>query len=281
MKRIVTIQDISCIGKCSLTVALPIISAFEIETAVIPTAVLSQHTAFENFSFKDLTDEIPLISVEWKRSGMKFDAIYTGYMGSVHQIDLVSDLFDDFGSDSPLIIVDPAMADNGRLYTGFPDDFADSMLNLVKRADVIVPNLTEAALLLHEPYSPGEYDNKDRILKMLKKLSELGCKKVILTGISFGDDKLGAAAYDADKKDFYFYFNDRYPQNFHGTGDVFASVVTGCLVRGLTLKEATKNAVDFVKLCIDCTSKDPDARWYGVNFEQALKEIPSYISDLS
>ncbi|MBQ7463713.1 MAG: pyridoxamine kinase [Lachnospiraceae bacterium] len=272
MKRILTIQDISCIGRCSLTVALPIISAFEIETAVIPTAVLSQHTAFDHFSFRDLTEEIPEITSQWKKDNERFDAIYTGYMGSKHQIDLVSELFDDFGEGS-LVIVDPAMADNGSLYAGFPGDFAESMIKLVKKSDVIIPNLTEACLLLGEEYDPASF-TEEKVKKMMKDLSELGCREVIITGISSGRDKLGAAGFDAVKNECYFRFNERFLQNFHGTGDIFSSVVAGSMVKGAGLDRAVKNAVDFTSLCIRYTMHDPDRRWYGVNFEPALKEIP-------
>ncbi len=278
MKRIVTIQDISCIGRCSLTVALPIISTFEIETAVIPTAVLSQHTAFSNFTFKDLTEEIPKIANVWKKDGLSFDAIYTGYMGSKHQIDLVLDFFESFRPQNGLIIVDPAMADNGKLYTGFPDDFAGHMSRLAAKADIIIPNLTEACMLLDRPYDPEGY-TKEQLIKMMAELCGLGCKKVILTGISLGKDRLGAAGYDSASKESYFHFNERFLQNFHGTGDVFASVVTGSLVRGFDLDRAVKNAVDFTGLCIRYTIHDPESRWYGVNFEPALKEIPHMLKD--
>ncbi len=273
MKRVLTIQDISCIGRCSLTVALPIISAFEIETAVIPTAVLSQHTAFDHFFFRDLTEEIPQITAEWRKDNVCFDAIYTGYMGSKRQIELVSDLFDQFGDGDPLIIVDPAMADNGSLYAGFPDDFADSFRILVKKADVIIPNLTEGCLLLNEKYDPDAF-TKDRIIKMMKDLSDLGCPKVVITGICSGENELGAAGFDSAKNECYFHFNERFLRNFHGTGDVFASVVTGSMVKGADLDRAVKNAVDFTSLCIRYTLHDPESRWYGVNFEPALREIP-------
>ena len=256
--------------------ALPIISAFEIETAVIPTAVLSQHTAFDHFFFRDLTEEIPRIAEEWEKDNARFDAIYTGYMGSKHQIELVSELFDDFRGRDTLVIVDPAMADNGSLYAGFPDDFAESMLQIVKKADVIIPNLTEASLLLHEKYDPSAC-TKERVTEMMKDLSDLGCPKVVITGICAGENELGAAGFDSVKNECYYHFNERFLRNFHGTGDVFASVVTGSMVRGYDLDRAVKNAVDFTSLCIRYTVHDPDARWYGVNFEPALKEIPNML----
>ncbi len=276
MKRVVTIQDISCIGRCSLTVALPIISAFEIETCVIPTAVLSQHTAFESFSFRDLTDEIPKIAKQWQDSGFTFDAIYTGYMGSGQQIDLVLDFFDRFRPDPSLIIVDPAMADNGRLYTGFDESFVSHMRRLVSKADVIIPNLTEAALLLGESYRPDGYDGA-AIGDLLHRLAGLGCKKIIITGVSTGKNELGAACYDSAKNDFYLYSGQKYDHIYHGTGDIFSSVITGCLVRGMDLRKAVRHAVDFTRSCISFTESDPAAGWYGVNFESALKDIPGFL----
>ena len=156
MKRVLSIQDISCVGKCSLTVALPIISAAGIETAILPTAVLSTHTAFKNFTFRDLTDDIQNISDTWKLENVTFDGIYTGYLGSFRQIDLVAKIFDDFNRPGMLRFVDPAMGDNGKLYPGFDEAFARKMGELCGKADIIVPNFTEAAFMLGEKYIGNE-----------------------------------------------------------------------------------------------------------------------------
>ena len=272
MKRIVTIQDISCIGKCSLTAALPIISCFGVETAVIPTAVLSNHTAFDDFSFFDLTDEIRDVSEKWEKQGQRFDAIYTGYMGSAGQIAIVGDFFDKFRDDGNLIIVDPAMADNGKLYAGFSEDFPDIMEKLIRRADVILPNMTEAHLLLHRKLPEGRYDEA-YIKELLASLTELGASRAVITGVSFDEDLLGAAGYDAASGRYFSCFNKRSSRNFHGTGDIFASVITGALVKGADLEEAVHMAVDFTRICIEYTERDTDAGWYGVNFEEALPEL--------
>ena len=158
MKRVLTIQDISCVGKCSLTVALPIISAFGIETAILPTAVLSTHTMFKNFTFKDLTDELEKISDHWKKEQIGFDAIYTGYLGSFEQIDLVCEIVNILRDENTLVIVDPVMADNGKLYPGFTEEFAKEMAKLCSKADIILPNMTEASFMLGIPYPGTDYD---------------------------------------------------------------------------------------------------------------------------
>ncbi len=270
MKRVVSIQDISCLGKCSLTVALPIISAMSVEACVVPTAVLSTHTGgFKDFTFHDLTQEIAPISAHWKKEGMGFDAIYTGYLGSFEQIDLVSQFFDDFGGEGTLVYVDPAMADNGVLYPGFTPEFAKKMGSLCGKADVIVPNLTEASFMLDIPYVGSDYDEA-YIKELLKKLTGLGCKTAILTGVSFAEDKIGAMAYDAATDTYSSYFNEKLPVQFHGTGDVFASACVGALMNGKDLEGSLKIAVDYTLECIRETQKDPEARWYGVSFERAI-----------
>lgn len=269
MKRIVTIQDISCIGKCSLTVALPIISACGVETAVIPTAVLSTHTAFDGFTFRDLTDEILPIAAHWKAQGMAVDAIYTGYLGSFEQIQLVGQFFDRFGGGDTLVYADPAMADNGVLYTGFTPEFAREMGKLCGKADVIVPNLTEAAFMLGEEYVGEEYDEA-YVHGLLRRLTGLGCRTAILTGISYQPDQIGAVAYDAQTDTFASYFNEKLPVRFHGTGDVFASACVGALMNDQDLAGALKIAVDYTLESIRETTKDPKANWYGVNFESAI-----------
>ncbi len=275
MKRIITIQDISCVGKCSLTVALPIISAAGVETAVLPTAVLSTHTMFDKYTFCDLTDEIAPISNTFAQLGIDFDAVYTGYLGSHRQLSLVSDFFDRFG-DKAKIIIDPVMADNGRLYPGFTPEFAASMTDLCRKADLIIPNLTEASFMLGIPYEPN-YD-EEHIKKVLKSLTDLGAKSAALTGIGFKENEIGVYYYDSVSGEYYSYFNERLPAAFHGTGDIYASAAVGAMMRGFSTPEALTIAVDFTLLTMKKTMSDKDHRTYGVNFEEAL---PYYIERLS
>ena len=181
-KKILTIQDISCVGQCSLTVALPIISACGIETCVLPSAVLSTHTAgFSGYTFRDLTEDMPSIKEHWKKEGINFSAIYTGYLGSTKQIEYVENIFADVATDDCVKIVDPAMADNGNLYPGFDKEFVDAMKGLCGKADYIVPNITEACFLTDMEYKT-EYD-RAYVDLLLKSLSDIGCKNIILTGI--------------------------------------------------------------------------------------------------
>ena len=274
MKRIVTVQDISCVGKCSLTVALPIISAMGTEAAVLPTAVLSTHTMFKGFTFCDLTDEIEPISSHWKKENMDFDAVYTGYLGSARQIALTKDLISKFKGEDTLVLVDPAMADSGRMYTGFEKSFALEMATLCSVADIIVPNLTEASFMLGEEYVAEGYD-EEYIKDMLKKLTALGCKTAVITGVSFEKDKLGVMSYDSESGEYFSYFRERIPESFHGTGDVFASTFLGALMRERSIGDSLKIATDFTVECIKATLGNPQERKYGVNFEE---EIPYLVS---
>lgn len=269
MKRVVTIQDVSCIGKCSVTVALPIISVMGSECAVLPTAVLSTHTMFQNFTFRDLTGDISGIVDHWKKEKFVFDAIYTGYLGSFEQLRLVSDFIDTFRTDSNSVIIDPVMADNGKLYPGFTPEFAVAMGKLCGKADVIVPNLTEAAFMLEEPYRGSGYDEK-WIRELLKRLTGLGAKNAVLTGVSFEPGKLGFMGYNAEKNEYFSYFHRRLDASFHGTGDVFASTATGAFVQGRSLLESLTIAADYTVECMDITLKDPDHVNYAVEFERAI-----------
>lgn len=266
-----TVQDISCVGKCSLTVALPIISAAGVEAGVLPTAVLSTHTAFPKFTFCDLTDEIQKISDTFLDLDIDFDAIYTGYLGSFEQLRLVEDFIDRFG-DKAKVVIDPVMADNGKLYTGFTPEFARSMAKLCAKADLIVPNLTEASFMLGIPYNP-DYD-ESYVREVLKKLTTLGAKSAALTGISFNENEIGVYFYDRETDTYYSYFNEKLPAAFHGTGDIYASATLGAMMRGFTVPEALSIAVDFTLLTMKKTLADPSHRFYGVNFEEAL---PYYI----
>lgn len=269
MKRVITVQDISCVGKCSLTVALPVISAMGVEACVLPTAVLSTHTAFKGFTFRDLTADISAITSHWKQEKIGFDAIYTGYLGSFEQIDLMHSLISDFGGGSTRVIVDPCMGDNGALYSGFTPDFAKAMAGLCAKAEVIVPNLTEASFMLDVPYVAAGY-TKEYIEDLVQKLAGLGSRRVVLKGVSFDDKKIGIVSYDSQNQKISWYFHERMPQSFHGTGDIFASVLTGALVRGFELQDACRLAADFVVEAIRATLSHKDYNWYGVDFESAI-----------
>jgi len=268
MKRILTIQDISCVGKCSLTVALPIISAMGVETAIIPTAVLSTHTMFQNFTFKDLTDQIQPICNHWVGEKIGFDGIYTGYLGSFEQIDIMAKLFRQFKTENNVILVDPVMADNGKLYPAFDEAFAAKMAELCGEADIIVPNITEACFMTGMPYRE-EYDEA-YVKELLLKLSKLGAKVSILTGVSFVPGKTGVMGYETATGEFSYYCHEKLSRNYHGTGDIFSSTCVGAMMNGMPWQEAVKVAADYTAECIRLTMVDPEGRDYGVNFEQGI-----------
>ena len=277
-KRILTIQDVSCYGQCSLTVALPILSAMGIETAIIPSAILSTHTGgFTGYTFRDLTEDLPAISAHWKKEGISFDAFYTGYIGSKKQLDYIKDIVSANAKKDSLFIVDPVMADNGKLYYGFDEEFAMEMARFVKGANVILPNLTEASFLLKEPYVGEDYD-KEYIEKLVRRLSALSEGDVVLTGVSFSPNKLGVAAYSKKKDAVHYYFEKRVEGSFHGTGDVYASTFSGGLMRGLSLEEAADLAVDFTVQAIAETLSDRKEHWYGVKFEKAIPYLVKRLS---
>ena len=271
MKRILTIQDISCFGKCSLTVALPILSAMGIETAILPTAVLSTHTLFKGYTCKDLSDQLTPIADHWKREGIIFDAIYTGYLGTEEEIDTVTGIIEEFRNDHTLVFVDPAMGDNGKLYPAFNEHYARKNADLCAVADITDPNITEAAFLTGLPYR--EQYTEDYIRELLAALAELGTKTPILTGVSLSEGKTGAMGYDAGKKEFFHYQNDRIPAAYHGTGDIFSSVLAGAFVLGIDRTEALKTAADYTALTIAETLKNPENPWYGVDFEGTIPAL--------
>lgn len=266
-KRLLTIQDISCVGQCSLTVALPVISACGIETAILPSSVLSNHTAgFSAWTFNDLTGDMPNILSQWLKENISFDAFYTGYVSKA-QIPIILEIMEKTARPNALRIVDPVMADNGKLYAGFDADFPAEMLRLCKGADVIMPNITEASFLLGVPY-PGEDYDQPYIEKFVRDLREkTEAKNVILTGVSLEKGRLGCAVFDGAKFDYY--FAERLDVAMHGTGDAYASAVAGSLLRGKPLVEAAAIGADFVVESIRQTLGDKD-HWYGVKFEKAL-----------
>ena len=244
-KRIAAIHDISCFGRCSLTVALPIISAAGIEVSVIPTALLSTHTGgIAGYTYRDLSDDMLAIMNHWQSLHLKFDAVYTGFLGSTKQLDIVSKIFDLFATQGQLIIVDPVMADNGMLYKSFPNTFPQGMRKLCQKADIIIPNITEAMFLLGEPYQKGPYTQL-YIEQVLKRLATLGPKQIVITGVHFNDKTIGAASYDAASKKVEYAFSELVEGYYPGTGDVFGSVLVGSLINGCELSKAVRNAVDF------------------------------------
>ncbi len=273
MKRVLTIQDISCLGKCSLTVALPLISAMGVEAVILPTAVLSTHTMFKGFTCKDLSDQIRPIADHWKKENIRFDAIYTGYLGTEEEIDTVKELIREFRDEDTLVFVDPAMGDNGKLYPAFDDAYAARNATLCADADIIVPNLTEASFMTSLPYKES-YDEA-YVKEILLALSEMGGKKGIaaLTGVSLSEGRTGVMGYDAVNDEFYCYQNDRVPAAYHGTGDIYSSVAVGAMMRGLSWKDALRLAADYTALTIARTLENPRKPWYGVDFEATIPQL--------
>ena len=266
-KRLLTVQDISCVGQCSLTVALPVISACGIETSILPSAVLSTHTGgFQGFTFRDLTDDIPAIVSHWEKEGIEFDAVYTGYLGSKRQIALVGDIFGRVVREGGLKIVDPAMADHGKLYTGFDAAFAATMAELCGKADIVLPNITEAAMMTGMPYVAEGYDEA-YIRALMDGMLALGASTVVLTGVCYDKAQIGVAVLAKGEDTISYYFHERLPRNSHGTGDVFASSFTGALVRGKAPLEAARIAADFTVAAMRVTE---ETHWYGVRFEKVL-----------
>lgn len=276
-KRVAAIHDLSGFGKCSLTVALPILSAAGIETSALPTAILSTHTGgISGYTYHDLTEDMRPVMKHWKSLDIKFDAIYTGFLGSFEQLDIVKEFFDAFRQEDNLILVDPVMGDNGELYTVFTHEFAAGMRMLCQKADIIVPNLTEAALLLDEPFHPGPYTHA-YIESLLRKLGALGPQKVVLTGVYFKEDELGAATYDRTTDTIDYVFTQKIPGYYHGTGDVFASSLLSALLNDFSLIDAAAIAVHFTTDSIRRTYKAKTDYRFGVNFEQSF---PDFLKEL-
>lgn len=276
-KKVLTIQDISCVGQCSLTVALPIISACGIETCILPSAVLSTHTGgFTGYTFRDLTDDIPAIATHWQKENIKFDAVYTGYLGSTKQIDYSIDIMEKLLCDDGVRIVDPAMADNGKLYYGFDDEFVKAMARLCGKADIILPNITEACFMVGAEYKQSGYD-ESYITDLLAKLGDLGAKVVVLTGVTYSEDKLGIAIYDTAAKYVNYYFHEKLNVSSHGTGDVYASAFCGAVTQGKSIYDSAKLAADFTVDSIKKTIGD-ETHWYGVKFE---KSLPMLVQELN
>ena len=272
-KRILTIQDISCVGQCSLTVALPILSAAGLETAILPSAVLSTHTAgFSGYTVRDLTDDIPAIAAHWEKEKIAFEAIYTGYLGSTAQIDMVKDIFARLLADGGKTVVDPAMADNGKLYPAFDLEYVEAMKSLAFGADVILPNITEACYLAGAEYRET-YDEK-YISDLLDRLTALGARTIVLTGVGYTPDTTGVVVRENGETRYY--RHKKIAKGSHGTGDVYASAFVGALMAGKPTYDAAVIAADYTVKCIENTQGDPD-HGYGVKFEPLLGEYAGMV----
>lgn len=269
-QRILTIQDISCVGQCSLTVALPILSACGLETAILPSAVLSTHTAgFSGFTVRDLTQDIPGISRHWQKEGLTFSAIYTGYLGSTEQIAYVKDVFTSNGAADCRYIVDPAMADHGKLYPAFDMAYVDAMKTLCQKAHILLPNITEACFLTDTPYK--EIYDHAYIQELLEKLAAMMDNGiVVLTGVGYDETTTGVVVYENGVEQYY--RHEKMPRSCHGTGDVYASAFVGAYMNGQTPYAAAVIAADYTLDCIKFTQADEN-HWYGVKFEPLLCDL--------
>ena len=276
--KILTIQDVSCYGQCSITVALPIISAFGIETAVLPSAILSTHTAgFSEYTVRDLTEDLPAILNHWEKEGIYFDAIYTGFIGSIEQFNHIIDIINSRLKPDGLVFVDPAMADHGEFYNGFDQEFADKMGKLCKIGDYVLPNTTEACYLLHKPWKQNF--TKKEMLEIANELSAFTKKHVILKGDTHKEDKLGMVVLDKNESSVEFVYNDKIDYVSHGTGDVFASAFVGATLNGKSPISSAKIAGEFTKTAIEETIDDP-THTYGVKFEKVIPKIQELLKSI-
>ena len=272
-KKVLAIHDISCLGRCSLTAAIPIISVAGAEVIPLPTAVLSTHTGgFTNVVFRDLTSDMRPITEHWKTLECKFDIIYTGYLGSPQQVDIVKDILRDFATPETLILVDPVMADAGEYYSLITPDFVVGMRELCAMADIVTPNLTEAAFLLGKEYK--ESCTRQETEDTLRSLAALGPKKIVLSGVSIDEKTIGAAAYDTATDEISYALAEKIDGFYHGTGDTFASALIAALTRGMSVKQSTRVAVEYTLACIRRTYAEGTDTRYGVDIEN---EIPALL----
>ena len=270
--RIAAIHDLSCFGRCSLTIALPVLSAMGCQCCPLPTALLSAHTGFPGNTFLDLTVEMGRIADHWAAMDLQFDAIYSGFLGSADQVDTVARFFDTFKKSDTAVIVDPVMGDHGTAYRTCTPELCRGMRVLAENADVITPNLTEAALLLDRPY---EEIRQSDAYEVVRRLSLGGRRSVVLTGYSSESGQTGALYFDRDSGESKAVQTPREPQDFSGTGDLFASVLAGGVARGVPLFQAAQAAADFVRDCIARTLAEGLTEQDGVDFEPLLGQLTS------
>ncbi len=261
MKRILTVQDLSCVGRCSLTVALPILSAMGVNCSALPTAVLSTHTGFPNPHIHSLTEDIVPACNRLVEIGAEFDAILIGYLSDPEQAEAVAELISAF--DCP-VILDPAMGDHGKLYKGISQEHVDVVRDLAAMADVLLPNVTEACLLTGLPYQ--EQTDGHMLRMMLEKLCGKKTETVVITGVTPTESRIGFVGIQREEGMFS-YQTDRRAKQLHGTGDMFSAVFAGSYLQGHDPMESAQLAADFVKRVLDNT---PDTTPFGGEFETQL-----------
>ena len=277
-KRVLAVHDICGVGKCSLTVALPVLSAAGIEACAMPTAVFSTHTAFTSFKFHDLTDYLLPMAEEIKKHNVHFDAIYTGYLANGAQAAIIKKITEMLGEKDTLLIVDPAMADHGKLYSCLPDDFPKDMKTLCYCASVVTPNVTEAMLLLEkDPLLMPK--NEHECAALAEELGKNLKTNIVLTSVPYGNGRFGCVVWEHEKGELSFVSTKEVPHSYHGTGDTFSSVLTAALLNGKPLFSATKIAAEFVQRVIEQTANEHPSLWYGVNFEKELSSLSRTISE--
>ncbi|MCQ2548199.1 MAG: pyridoxamine kinase [Clostridia bacterium] len=279
MKRILTIQDFSCLGKCSASVALPVISAMGIETVVLPSAILSSHTAFPSFEKVDTADMISRFVKHWESEKLHFDGIYIAYLGSIEAIQVANEIIDIYADEDTFVMIDPVLGDEGCLYTGFDDNYKEEIMKLCKRADLITPNFTEALLMVGEDVSIlntlKKSDHFEEVL--LEKMKAQGFDRAVITSVDRRgdcDDEISILAYD--KKTSYHITHEKLNILFPGTGDLFSSTLFGALINGKSMGRAMEIAYKFILKAIKITLEEKNHNWYGVNFEKAIP----YLLDL-
>ena len=271
MKRVLTIQDLSAFGKCSLTITLPVLSAMGVEAVPLPTALLSSHTMFPGAVSFDLAGKAEPITRHWKELGLTFDMIYTGYLGSAELIGRAMQVIRDFRTEDTLIFVDPVMGDHGKLYRAFGPDYPELNKPLCALADILIPNLTEAAYLTGLPVN--ENPDRRKAEELLRSLTCAGPRIALLTGVSFSAEQTGVMGYDRLTDEYFLYQNGRIPAAYHGTGDLFASVFAGALMRGRTWQDAARLAADHTAHTIDITKKDGAPPAFGIRFEETMPDL--------
>jgi len=272
--RVAAIQDLSAFGRCSLTVIMPALSAMGIQCCPVLTAYLSTHTGgFGNNTFLDLTDEMEPVLRHWKELDLHFDALFSGFMGSTRQIEITAEFLRSFRNENCIAIVDPVMGDNGKLYRTYTPEMCAKLSELTAQADVITPNRTEAAVLLGVPYEALRLENEKQCADWARRLSRDGTCSVVLKGVSYGEDRVGAVCFDRTDGSISFVSAPRVKGEFHGTGDLFASVLTGGLIKGRSLQESVQWAADFVSDCAGYTLLQGTPRREGIDFEPLLWQL--------